>query len=119
MTLRLTSPGRREGQGTHTRAGVLAREADLLPPLLGLGCFLSSARIWMRLRIGMRLGLHSSLLKDLLGRTFPDHIPSAEKSSSRRGFWERPANDASGVAFLCWWMNHFPVPQGKSPSLML
>ena len=65
----------------------------------------------------MSPGLDSSLLKDLLGRTFPDHIPSAQKSSSRRTFWERIANDASRVAFLGWWMNHFPVPQGKSPSL--
>lgn len=79
---------------------------------LGLGCFLSSARI------RMRVGLDSSLPKDLLGRAFPDRIPSIEKSSSRRRFWERPSNNASRVTFLCWWMNHFPVPQGKSPSLM-
>lgn len=111
MILRLTSLGRREGEGTRTpsRKRVLAVRVDLLHPSSVLGCFLSLVRIWMR------LGLDSSLLKDLLGRTFADHIPSAQESSSRRAFWERTANDASRVAFLGWWMNHFSSPTREKP----
>lgn len=50
VILRLTSPGRRKGQGTRTpsRNRVLALGADLLHPPSVLGCFLSRAKIWMR-----------------------------------------------------------------------
>lgn len=63
VILRLASPGRRKGP-------VLVLRADLLHPLSVSQYFLSRVRIWMR------PGLNSSLLKDLRGRTFSDHIHS-------------------------------------------
>lgn len=82
VILKFISPGRRKGQGTRTpsRKRVLALGADLLHPPLVLGCFLSSARIWMR------PGLYSKIYWGGLFQTtfLPHRNPAPEERFGRQ-----------------------------------